>query len=223
MCFVLSVELRKWQHLEDAVNAAEYGTELTLGDFLALEFRFRLTAHPAVLLLDSFDIYFDPISFQTILINVTEGEDVLLGVEWESHVVGSDRDHSLSTVKSVVFVELDLLLPALIKLLLETFLVVYHVYYALIDITTVTRAAALEPVIIRCLAFVDQPVLPPDAACKTSGDHAMRRRPLTLGIWLFDPGVDHFVSSFFGLGIRFCLVVEGAIELVDEVLVCIVR
>ena len=137
MCFVLSVELRKWQHFEDAVDAAEYGTELTLGDFLALEVRFRLAAYPAVLLLDSFDIYFDPISFQTILIHVTEGEDVLLGVKWESHVVGSDRDHSLSTVKSVVFVELDLLLPALIKLFLEALLVSNHIYYALVDIPAI--------------------------------------------------------------------------------------
>ena len=100
---------------------------------------------------------------------------MLLGVKWESHVVGSDRDHSLSTIKSVVFVELDLLLPALIKLLLEAFLVVYHINYALINITTVTRAAALESIIIRCLTFVDQPVLPPDAAAsKTSSDHAVR-------------------------------------------------
>ena len=100
---------------------------------------------------------------------------MLLSVEWESHVVGSDRDHSLSTIKSVVFVQLDLLFPALIKLLLEAFLVVYHINYALINITTVTRAAALESITIRCLTFVDQPVLPPDtAACKTSSNHAVR-------------------------------------------------
>ena len=101
---------------------------------------------------------------------------MLLSVKWESHVVGSDRDHSLSTIKSVVFVELDLLLPTLFKLLLEAFLVVNHINYALINITTVTRAAALESIIIiRCLTFVDQPVLPPDAATgKTSSDHAVR-------------------------------------------------
>ena len=100
---------------------------------------------------------------------------MLLSVKWESHVVGSDRDHSLSTIKSVVFVQLDLLLPALFKLLLEAFLVVNHINYALIDITTVTRATALESIIIRCLTFIDQPVLPPDAATgKTSSDHTVR-------------------------------------------------
>ena len=80
---------------------------------------------------------------------------MLLSVKWESHVVGSDRDHSLSTIKSVVFVKLDLLLPALIKLLLEALLVVDHIDNTLIDIPTVTGAAP-ESAVIRCLPFVDQ-------------------------------------------------------------------
>ena len=68
---------------------------------------------------------------------------MLLGVKWESHVVRSDRNYSLPTVKCVVLVQLHLFLATLIKLLLETFLVVHHIYYALINITTVTRTAPL--------------------------------------------------------------------------------
>ena len=48
----MSVNLREGQRLIDTVNAAEYSTKLTLSDFLALEVRFGLAAHAAVLLLD---------------------------------------------------------------------------------------------------------------------------------------------------------------------------
>ena len=72
MCFVLSVDLRKWQHLVDAINAAKNGTKLTLSDLLALEVRFWLATHAAVLLLDVFEIDLNPIGFQTILISVTQ-------------------------------------------------------------------------------------------------------------------------------------------------------
>ena len=72
MCFVLSVDLGKWQHLVDAINAAKNCTKLTLSDLLALEVRFWLATHTAVLLLDVFEIYFNPIGFQTILVSVTQ-------------------------------------------------------------------------------------------------------------------------------------------------------
>ena len=118
-----------------------------MSHFFALKFSLRLAAHPAVLLLHIIDFYLDPHGFHTVLVGVAQREDVFLGVKWESEVVRADCDYCLSTVKCVVFVELDLLLPALIKLLLEAFLVVDHVHYALVDIPTVTRAAP-ESVII---------------------------------------------------------------------------
>ena len=62
---------------------------------------------------------------------------MLFSVKWESQIVGSDCDNSLSTVKSVVLIELNLFLPALIKLLLEALLVGNHIYYALVDIAAV--------------------------------------------------------------------------------------
>ena len=119
---------------------------------------------------------------------------MFLGVKWESEVVRSDRNYSLSAVESVVLVKLNLFLPALVELFFEAFLVVYHINYALVNITTVTRAAALQSVIVRCLTFVDQPVFP-DAASETSGDHALSRCPPALRLRLFHPGVNYFVSS----------------------------
>ena len=62
---------------------------------------------------------------------------MLLSVKWESIVVRADCDNSLSTVKGVVFVELNFFLPALIKLILEALLVGDHIDYALVDITTI--------------------------------------------------------------------------------------
>ena len=62
---------------------------------------------------------------------------MLFRVKWESIVVRADLDNSLSIVKSMVFVELNFFLPALIKLLLEVLLVGDHIDYALVDITAI--------------------------------------------------------------------------------------
>ena len=62
---------------------------------------------------------------------------MLFRVEWESIVVKADLNNSLSIVKSMVFVELNFFLSALIKLLLEVLLVGDHIDYALVDITAI--------------------------------------------------------------------------------------
>ena len=134
----MPIKLRKRQSLIDAVNAAESGTELALSDLFALKLCFGLAAHPTVLLRNIVDFYLLPHGFHAVLVGVTQRKNVLLRVEWKPQIVRADRDHGLPTVERVVFIQLDLFLPAFIKLLLEALLVRHHIHYALIDIPAVS-------------------------------------------------------------------------------------
>ena len=62
---------------------------------------------------------------------------MLFSVEWESQAAGADCDYSLPIVKDVIFVELNLFLPALIKLLLKALLIGDHIDNALVYIPAV--------------------------------------------------------------------------------------
>lgn len=106
--------------LVDAVGTAENSTEFALGHIFHLDVRLGCTADAAAILQKVRCLfYLLPVRLKTFWIDLEHRKSLLLSVEWEACIVGTNSNYSLPTVKGMRLLHSWDNFDALLKLRVE--------------------------------------------------------------------------------------------------------
>ena len=132
---ILRIKLWERKLFVDTVGTAENSAEFALGHILHLDVRLGCTADTATIL-QKIRCLFNllPVRLQTFWIDLEHRKSLFLGVEWETCIVGTNSNDSLSTVKGMRLLHSWNNFDALLKLRVEGRLVFDHLDDALIDV-----------------------------------------------------------------------------------------